>query len=222
MVQKSSTSAPLGQAVRQARNALRLSVRELARRADIPHTQISRIESGQIKKPSREALVSIAKALEQNPMPLLILAGHLDRDEARAALRPFFREGAELVEDWRHWEGVGKSASDLTLARAQTVVRDPKATEDQLARVAAELFGYYETVETEWDDSYVLAAAHGRPKDQAQLREFLEVWGYIGSDLRDRWLMYGRRLREIADLEWQAEVQTEGLRADVKQQEEAE
>lgn len=93
----------------------------------------------------------------------------------------------------------------------------PEATEEDLAQVAAHLFGYYETVETEWDDSYVLAAAGGHGKDRAQLREFLEVWRYIGSDLRDRWLTYGRRLRRIADLEWQVEAEAERLRAELEQ-----
>lgn len=77
-----------------------LSIRELARRAGVSAAQISRIESGQVLRPSREILVALGKALDRNPLPLLILANYLTASEARDALRPLFRDGAELPEEW--------------------------------------------------------------------------------------------------------------------------
>lgn len=45
-------------------------------------------------------LVTLARALDRNPLPLLILAGHISGDEARIALEPMLRDGAELPEEW--------------------------------------------------------------------------------------------------------------------------
>jgi len=96
-----ASSVTLGQAISAARARggvdvpAGLSVRELARRAGVSAAQVSRIEGGQVNRPSREILVALARALNRNPLPLVILAGHLDAREARDALAPLFREGAE-------------------------------------------------------------------------------------------------------------------------------
>jgi transcriptional regulator with XRE-family HTH domain len=63
-----------------------LSMRELARRSGLSAAQISRIESGDVERPSDETLVKLATALERDPRALLI------------AVRPIrTREGAAVV-----------------------------------------------------------------------------------------------------------------------------
>ena len=177
-----------------------MSARELARTAGISHTQVSRLEAGQVAKPSREVLVGISRALDRYPQPLLILAGHTAGSEAQEALRPLFREGAELPRVW-------PDGATFALDRAKSLVRDPDASDDDLRRLASDVFGIWEADEMYWDDSYVLAL--GRGGDAKQLGEVMTIWRYIGTDLRSRWLDYGRQLRRIADLDYLAYEEAE-------------
>ena len=169
-----------------------LSIRELARRAGVSAAQISRIESGQVLRPSREILVALGKALDRNPLPLLILANYLTASEARDALRPLFRDGAELPEEWGPW-----AARSLDAVRA--ILEDSQASEADVRMIAADVFRVAETDETLWDESYALALARG--SDAAELRELMAVWRYIGPR-RTELLEYGRSLRQLADLEY--------------------
>lgn len=54
----------LGQKIQKLRKAKDLSQDELARKADIPYTTLTKIEIGVIKKPSVFAVSKIAKALD--------------------------------------------------------------------------------------------------------------------------------------------------------------
>ena len=104
-----------------------MSIRELSRRTDVSAAQISRIEAGHVLKPSREILVALGKALNRNPLPLLVLAGHLEGVDAQAALRPYFRDGAELPEEWGDW-----ASSPLDVVRHR--LHDAEATDDDVRR----------------------------------------------------------------------------------------
>jgi len=53
----------LGKKIKKLRNDLGLSQDELARKADIPYTTLTKIETGVIKKPSVYVVAKIAKAL---------------------------------------------------------------------------------------------------------------------------------------------------------------
>jgi transcriptional regulator with XRE-family HTH domain len=180
-----------------------MSIRELARRADVSAAQISRIEAGHVLKPSREILVALGQALNRNPLPLLVLAGHLTGANARTALRPFFREGAELPEEWGDW-------ASWSVDEVRHRLQDPEATDDEIRQIAADMFSVVETDETLWDDSYALAL--GRGADAAQLLELMGIWRYIG-ERRVQFLEYGRKLRHLADLEYLAEAEAIRLRA---------
>lgn len=61
-----------------------VSVRELARRASVSASQVSRIENGEIKKPSEELLQALAETLGVQPDALLYRAGHIDDEEFAA------------------------------------------------------------------------------------------------------------------------------------------
>src|SRR5262245_36962540 len=102
----------LGETIRTAREAFGVSIRELARQADVSAAQISRIEAGTVDQPSIDTLIGIARALDRNPKPLLIVSGHLAGPEAAAWLREVFREhrgaayepevDSELADEWEH------------------------------------------------------------------------------------------------------------------------
>jgi len=53
----------LGKKIKSLRLKLELSQDEFARKADIPYTTLTKIETGVIKKPSVFAMAKIAKAL---------------------------------------------------------------------------------------------------------------------------------------------------------------
>ena len=53
----------LGKKIKALRLKLELSQDEFARKADIPYTTLTKIETGVIKKPSVFVMVKIAKAL---------------------------------------------------------------------------------------------------------------------------------------------------------------
>lgn len=175
-----------------------LSARELARRAGVSAAQVSRIESGQVTRPSREILVALARALNRNPLPLIVLAGHMDASEAQAALAFFFRDGAELPEEWGDWPRY-----DLATVRKVVTQADAPAME-KLHVIAADVFRVQETDETLWDDSYLLAMVRG--EHAAEDRELMEIWRYIG-DRRQQFLEYGRRLRDLTDLEYRVQAE---------------
>ncbi|MFA5948464.1 MAG: helix-turn-helix transcriptional regulator [Candidatus Gracilibacteria bacterium] len=56
----------LGQKIQKLRKSKEMSQDELARKADIPYTTLTKIEIGVIKKPSVFAVAKIAKALDIN------------------------------------------------------------------------------------------------------------------------------------------------------------
>ena len=56
-------SNQLGQKVKKLRNKLGLSQDDFARKADVPYTTLTKVETGVIKKPSVFVMSKIAKAL---------------------------------------------------------------------------------------------------------------------------------------------------------------
>ena len=61
----------LGQKIQKLRKAKGLSQDELARKADIPYTTLTKIEIGVIKKPSVFAVAKLAKILDLSIEELL-------------------------------------------------------------------------------------------------------------------------------------------------------
>jgi len=72
---------PIGKYLRDRRNAKGLSMRELAEKSGVSHTEIFRIESGQRDFPSMRVLVSLGKALEVPDDEILRMAGYKSEDE---------------------------------------------------------------------------------------------------------------------------------------------
>src|SRR5437773_137013 len=86
-MQQKMLSTEVGTQIRSAREARRLSIRELSRRSGVSAGQVSRIESGETARPSRDTLHVLADALGADPIPLLFLAGHLTEEEALPHLK---------------------------------------------------------------------------------------------------------------------------------------
>lgn len=77
--------------IRRARERQGISLRELARRSGVSAGQLSRIETGEVEKPSVDTLKAIADALGRPQASLLLLAGHV--------LMQDFEELAESLTD---------------------------------------------------------------------------------------------------------------------------
>ncbi len=65
----------LGSLIKEAREKMNLSVRDLAKMAEINHTDVSKLEHNKIKKPSINMLISLSKILGCN-----FLAAYLEDD----------------------------------------------------------------------------------------------------------------------------------------------
>lgn len=141
-----------GTAVRKARGGT--SMRRLAADAGLSAAQISRLESGQVHQPAAETLVAIGRALSLNPMPLLILAGHIPGDEARAWLLNVIQPGSEVYIDW-------EGANPLSVIDARRVLQDPDSSPEKIHHLAFDLFVGEPMVETEWEPSLALLGVAG-------------------------------------------------------------
>ena len=60
---ENSQENKLGKKIKNSRMKLELSQDEFARKADVPYTSLTKIETGVIKKPSVFVMAKIAKAL---------------------------------------------------------------------------------------------------------------------------------------------------------------
>src|SRR5947209_19541932 len=113
----------IGAAIRGARENAQLGVRELSRRSGVAAPQISRLERGEVKKPTIETLVALARGLEWNPVPLLIVAGYVEIDEARSQLRDYHAPGSEYLE-----EASADPESDPEVAAIRREIENPDTT----------------------------------------------------------------------------------------------
>ncbi|MCB8969510.1 MAG: helix-turn-helix domain-containing protein [Thermoleophilales bacterium] len=67
--------------IKEARKDRGLTLREVARRSGVSAGQLSRIEGGEVQRPSIATLEAVASALARPAAPLLLFAGHIDRAE---------------------------------------------------------------------------------------------------------------------------------------------
>ncbi|HEY5196233.1 MAG TPA: helix-turn-helix transcriptional regulator [Solirubrobacteraceae bacterium] len=154
------------------------SMRELAARAGLSPAQISRIESGQVQQPAPATLVALARALWLNPMPLLILAGHIPDDEARSWIKNVIAPGTEVYLDWH-------GHNPLAVIDAQRTVEDPSTPQEEIHKLAFDLFVGEPVVETEWDSSMALLGV--AETDRAQ-RQLVNLFAQLTGERRERML----------------------------------
>lgn len=117
-------------------------MRGLAEQADVSAAQISRLERGLVELPSIDTLAAIAKALDRNPIPLWIVAGHVGLEDSIRLLRDMLPDDSEIFDEWGD---EGRKLDALAfLGRSDP---DPEA----IRRLAAEVFQTFETEETLWE-----------------------------------------------------------------------
>lgn len=91
---KEVTKVTIGSYVRKLRKAKRMTQQELAKKAGIARSYISRLEDNQYQHPSAEMLMVLAKALEISLIELLEVGNYLSSNERRGlpTFESFMRE----------------------------------------------------------------------------------------------------------------------------------
>jgi transcriptional regulator with XRE-family HTH domain len=178
-------------AVRLARENAHLGVRELSRRSGVAAPQISRLERGEVKKPTIETLVALARGLEWNPVPLLIVAGYVEIEEARGQLRDYHAPGSEYLE-----EASADPEADPEVAAIRREIENPDTTLERLQQIAFDVWFGGESGETLWDDVYALLPALG--EGQVELRDIVSKWPAISFERRARIVEYVRDQHKLS------------------------
>ncbi len=181
---------PISEAIKVGREWSGASIRELARRTGVSAAQISRIEAGEVTRPSIETLLALARELDANPVTLMVLAGHLQGEEARAALRPLVAGDSGIEEHYGDWHVV---------AAFRHIVDDPETTENELRRVAFSLFSTPDAVETTWQESFRHLASQHLSAAGADLGEVVTAWPLIDGERRRRILEFVRDQQALSN-----------------------
>ena len=176
MSSKPRTQTEIGAAIREARGGL--SIRELARRSNISPGQISRIEAGEVDKPSQDTLLALARALGTNPDLFLVIAGHLNGQKAHALLQRELESTTELsgsasnleehVEDLLDETGLwpsGELPAELADEKQRSIARSLLALPD------SESFN-------------LLSLADYEAEAAAQIREIASAWPALTEERR--------------------------------------
>jgi transcriptional regulator with XRE-family HTH domain len=92
--------ASVGEYIREQRAAAQLSLRQLAKAADVSNPYLSQVERG-LRKPSAEILAQIAKALEISAESLYIRAGILEPHQGDVTVTDALASDPTLTERQR-------------------------------------------------------------------------------------------------------------------------
>jgi transcriptional regulator with XRE-family HTH domain len=181
--------ASVGQVIKKAREGYGYSIRELGRRANVSAAQLSRIEAGKVDQPALDTLLSVARALDRNPKPLLIAAGHIRTEEAKSVLAALFDSDSELVEEWSYgWQD--------RLDAARKLLAKPNPDERALRGLAGDVFLTAETEETLWWDSWLGPLLEQEGGNE--LRSLVGYWQVLPSSRRQKVIEYAREQAELA------------------------
>lgn len=95
---RKSGGVHLGAAIKQAREALGLSLRQLAEAVDVHHSFLARLESGDYQTAKPAFLQRLSRVLELDERDLFSLAG-LDAPEGLPAFTPYLRAKYEMSDE---------------------------------------------------------------------------------------------------------------------------
>ncbi len=93
-------AAKLGEYIREQRNAAQISLRQLAKAADVSNPYLSQVERG-LRKPSAEILARIAAGLRISAETLYVRAGILEERTGEPAVLTAIAEDRTLTERQR-------------------------------------------------------------------------------------------------------------------------
>lgn len=118
----------LGEALVRLRTSREMSQRSLARASGLTPSYVSKIESDSLQSvPSTEAVISLARALDEDPVELLAAAGRVPSPFEAVASQPaatrFFRRAAERIRDPADWDRLTNlvESSDFGSAAAEEI-----------------------------------------------------------------------------------------------------
>lgn len=109
--------ADFGKLIRDRRESLKITLRQLAREVDISPTYLSQIEQGNFSPPTEERIRAIAERLDLDADALMALANKIPSD-----LTPIFSEQPKQVADFLRtakglsegdWEKLRKQAEKM-------------------------------------------------------------------------------------------------------------
>ena len=162
----------LSSAVKAGRSWTGQSMRRLAKTSGISAAQISRIESGKVKRPTVETLLALAAALDHHPTPMLVLGRQATGSSAR-------RQLAELIKAMLSQNDPDDRPG---LKEVQASLRNADA--GQLRQVAIELLTYPNR-KVAWPHE-ITRAVPARVPDQDLFGRLHDAWTAITPDRRWR------------------------------------
>lgn len=110
-------SNTFGNVLREYRRAAGISQRELAQKANLDFSYISKIENGRTPPPAADTIVLICRILNMEPEELLALTGkipsevHADISSSKAA-QEFLRTAKEMKLSDTEWSEITQSLKD--------------------------------------------------------------------------------------------------------------
>jgi transcriptional regulator with XRE-family HTH domain len=193
---RSVVGVSVGEVIREGRNwhGGILSLRQLAEKAGISASQLSRIEGGKVQNLSIEALGKVARGLNRDPRLLLIISGHIAGEEARLILKEKVKPGTELIEEWA-WQ-------PQKVEEYRAMLDDPQASDEAIKTLAAEVFQTW-VDETLWLEGYLLPLM--AQSDDKELLDLVETFRLVRSsfaeDRAKKIVEYAHDQLELARLE---------------------
>jgi transcriptional regulator with XRE-family HTH domain len=167
-----------------------LSMRELARKADISHTTVADVISGQ-RSPTCEFCLAIARALDERPERILYLASYLPSEPSIADLdiTPVELQILNLVREVEGKEPLTKPAVVVYFAQGQTtndLITEICARQPNLdLRFLEEARGKISEEHLRLLLQNILAAARG---DEEETRTFIELHRQVSHTLSTKLL----------------------------------
>jgi transcriptional regulator with XRE-family HTH domain len=183
----------LASAIRLGRMWTKQPLRRLAKTSGVSTAQLSRLEAGQVERPSIETLFALAAALNLHPTPLLILGRQLEGKRAKEALRQLFEQSADGIA-----AEYGPDESERLLSRLEG------AKDEELLDLASHAITL-PVPAVDWPASLAAAAPASAP-DADLFREVTDAWRELTPDRRWRLVELVRDLRHVSQLERQPDV----------------
>ena len=149
-----------------------MTLQRLARRSGVSVGHLSKLETGQVRRPEVSTLLAVARGLGLQPEPLLAAAGHLDLSATRELLARLLRPHATGVYDGdgdsdvtEEWEHLGW---DAPAARALALDEETPAVE--IRALAARVFPTARGRGGAWVEALSEAG------DDPELAQVLQAW----------------------------------------------
>ncbi|MDP2711470.1 MAG: helix-turn-helix transcriptional regulator [Solirubrobacteraceae bacterium] len=175
----------LPELLRDMRENNEMSARQIAELAGIAHSHLGRLQRGETV-PNERTIRRLTDALNYNPEAVLIVAGHTTGDDARRVLAEIV--DSEQTTTFVMWDEL----IGYTHEQAETLLKDPDATDEQLVDLAYELALWGLGPRERKAERDLIADAD----------QILSFWSRLAEqDDKDRIVAFARRVLELRELE---------------------